>query len=255
MPFSPPNTFVDGTLLEGADVAENQSALRDYINAGAVQGDLETAVFTTDDIEPPRTLPIYNEVLFATGAFLRRTQMSDVSSQRAYFDGRVKNSDITQQEVLQALPSCGRTFFMPTSGDLLIEFSGKAVGFDPGDYAYFNLTSPSPLIVNSNFFVVIDGVKQADSVCYVFPRQGTGSPPSTQSVAAGTTAFAAGINADRPLYLYFSVANLPAGNHTVQIACDTRFESLYVSAQSFQIEVLLDGGPSIFIGTDYLTGT
>lgn len=255
MSFVPPHTFVDGSPLTASELAGNQKALRDYINAGVVGADLEDAAFTTGDIETPRPLPIYNEMEFATGAFLRRTQMSTVSSQRDYFDGRIKNSDITQQEVLQSLPSCGREFFMPTSGDLIVEFCGRAFGFNPGDYAYINGITPSPRFVDSCFYVVLDGVKQADSVCYIFPQQGTGAAPTSQSVAAGTTAFASGINADRPLYLYFSAANLSPGLHTIQIVCDTRIEALYVSAQSFQIEVLLDGGPSTFVGSDYLTGS
>ena len=107
--------------------------------------------------------------------------------------------------------------------------------------------------MNSNFFVVVDGVKQADSVCYIFPRQG--GTPSTQSVAVGTgTAFSVGVNADRPLYLFFSKANLSAGLHTIEIVCDTRIELLYVEATSLQIEVLLDNGVSNFIGSDYLSG-
>jgi len=63
-----------------------------------------------------------------------------------------------------------------------------------------------------------------------------------------------GVSADRPLYLFFSVGNLAAGLHTIEIVCDTRIELLYVEATSLQIEVLLDNGVSNFIGSDYLSG-
>jgi hypothetical protein len=253
MSYTPAVTFNDGTSLVASSVRANQDGLRDYVNGGIVKADLQADVFTTDDLIPPTALPIYNEVEFATGGFYRTTKMSEVTSQRDYFDGRIKLADITQQEVLQSLPSCGRQFFMPTTGDVVVEFAGRAVGWDPGNYAYSNRISPTPVLVNSNFYVVVDGVKQADSVCYIFPRQG--GTPSAQSVAVGTgTAFGVGVNADRPLYLFFSKANLSAGLHTIEIVCDTRIELLYVEATSLQIEVLLDNGVSNFIGSDYLSG-
>lgn len=253
MAYTPAVTFADGTSLTATNLRANQDGLRDYVNGGIVKADLEADVFNTDDITAPTALPIFNEEEFATGGLYRTAKITDVTSQRDYFDGRIKLADITQQEVLQSLPSCGRQFFMPTTGDVVVEFTGRAVGWEPGNYAYKNKTSPTPVLVNSNFFVVVDGVKQADSVCYIFPRQG--GVPSTQSVALGTgTAFGVGVNADRPLYLFFSVGNLSAGLHTIQIVCDTRIELLYVEATSLQIEVLLDNGVSNFIGSDYLSG-
>lgn len=255
MPYTPPNTFADGAALSGPDLAENQIALRDYINGGITSPDIADSVFDCDDIKPPRQLPLFGEMEFATGAFLRRSHTSTVASQRSYFDGRIKNADITQQEVFQGLPSCSRTFFMPTSGSVAIDFTGHAVGFEPGDYAYVNKIAPLPRLVESRVYLVINGVLRPETVCYVFPRQNRGVGPSTQSVAVGTTAFGGSVNADRPVSLHFVLTGLSAGEHTVEIVVDTRHETLFIDAQSFQIEVLLDGGPSNYVGSDFLTGS
>ena len=43
MSYSPPNIFVNGSPVVAEDVQGNLSAMRDYVNAGAVAGDLKTS--------------------------------------------------------------------------------------------------------------------------------------------------------------------------------------------------------------------
>jgi len=58
MSFSPPNTFVDGTVCTSADLEGNYQALRVYLHTGIVPGDVETAQWIdTRHIQPPSVEP------------------------------------------------------------------------------------------------------------------------------------------------------------------------------------------------------
>ena len=41
MAFTPPNTFVDGSIVTAADMQGNDQALRVYLHRGIVAGDFE----------------------------------------------------------------------------------------------------------------------------------------------------------------------------------------------------------------------
>lgn len=58
MSFSPPHTFVDGTVCTSADLEGNYQALRVYLHKGIVPGDVEAAQWIdTRHIQPPRVEP------------------------------------------------------------------------------------------------------------------------------------------------------------------------------------------------------
>ena len=58
MSFSPPNTFVDGTVCTSADLEGNYQSLRVYLHKGIVPGDVEAAQWIdTRHIQPPSVEP------------------------------------------------------------------------------------------------------------------------------------------------------------------------------------------------------
>jgi len=248
MAYAPPHTFSDGTALQAAELAANNDAAYDYVNAQISTGDLETGSFDTQDLQAGYAVVVTEDVRFPTGdVYSHRHDGIRDTMQRRYITGTVKTQSLTDTAVYVSIPGAGREIFLPSSGDVIIEATGTVAVLATENYAYKNRTTPTPVLVDSRFYVEVDGTVRTDSVCYAFTEDTTGSP-SAQSVANGDDL---GDNeaARRPLYLWWSEANLSAGYHTIRIVCDPRAERLFVSMLSMQIEALNDGGYTSYTGS------
>ena len=248
MAYTPPHTFSTGTALQAAELEANNAAAYDYLNAQISTGDLQTSSFDTQDMQAGYAVIVTEDVRFPTGdVYSHRHDGIRDTMQRRYVAGTVKTTSITDTAVYVSIPGAGREIFLPSAGDVIIEATGTVAVLETENYAYKNSTSPTPVLVDSRFYVEVDGTVRTDSVCYAFTEDPSGSP-STQSVANGDD-LGDGPAARRPLYLYWSEADLSAGYHTIRIVCDPRAERLFVSMLSLQIEALNDGGYTSYTGS------
>jgi len=289
MAYVPTTTFADGNALEATQLTGNQSGARDYINSGTATADLAADTFDTQDLAQGRPVLVTLDHEFTTGDVYIQAELSAISTQRKYVAGTAKkpsitaapmDANLTSVDEYFSIPGAGRRFFLHEQSDVIIEVMGFAQGLQTHktgtaaapDRAYFDRTDPDPGAVDSRLYVAVDGVARANSCCFIFAEDqdfnvgGTAGTnyPSQQSrlypyrsvVSGGTHTSTAGYpeksTLRRPLYFFWAEQNLAAGWHTIQIVADPRYERMFVSALSMQIEVLASGGRTTWDGDDYL---
>jgi hypothetical protein len=251
MSFSPPNTFASGDQIPAASLAANWQAVRDYVNAEVVTGDLEAASFDTQDVANGYPVLVNRDHVFETGSTCIHSVLADDTLDRRYIAGTTKNADITQQVVYVSVPGAARSIFLGSTADVLVEMMGSVIGSDTeASLAYRTRTSPAPYLVQSALYLEVDGDVEGASACYVFPEEG--GTPSTQSLASGTSDFAVSAAARRPFYLFWCAESLTPGWHTFRLVCNPRSELLYVSTFSAQFEALETCGPTSYTGTSLI---
>lgn len=248
MAYSPPHTFGDGAALQAAELEANNGASFDYINAQIATGDLQTANFDTQDLQAGYAVIVTEDVRFPTGdVYSHRHDALGDSSQRRYLTGTIKTQSPTGQAVYVSIPGAAREIFMSSAGDVIIEAAGVVeVLASISGRAYLARTTPTPVLVDSRFYVEVDGVVRTNSVSYAFTEES--GTPSAQSVASGALV-GEGAFARRPLYLFWAEANLSAGWHTIRIVGDPRAERMFNASLSLQIEALHDGGYTSYTGS------
>lgn len=253
MPFTPPFTFVAGSAWLASELDGNFVAARDYLNATIVVADYGSRAFNTRQFAQGRPALSYDDYDFETGGHYIAALLSNDTTQRRYATGTIKNSDITQQVLYQQIPGSSRRVWLDADGDIWIEGYGHVVAVDPGSsLAYRTKTTPAPLLVDSRFYLMIDGVVIANTRNYAFCEDG--GTPSTQSIAASMgSAFASGNHARRPLYMFWVAEDMAAGWHTIRLVCDCRSEIVYVGSDSWQWEVLSDCGLTSYTGSDHIS--
>ena len=247
MAYTPPHVFSTGTGLAADELTANNAAAYDYLNAGITAADLTAGSFDTQDLQAGYAVVITEDVRLTTGdVYSHRHDGIRDTMQRRYITGTIKTSSITDTAVYVSIPGAGREIFLESPADLIIEAAGTAIVLESENYAYKNATTPTPVKVDSRFYVEVDGIIRPDSVCYAFTEDG--GAPSSQSVASGDD-LGSGASARRPLYIYWSEANLSAGYHTIRLVCDPRAERIFVAMLSLQIEAFNDGGYTSYTGS------
>jgi len=245
--FSTPYIFLNGSDLLASSLDADYQGARDYLNAEIVPGDLQSASF--DGQALAESTQVGGGRRFVTGNTYGYSALVDDTVERAYSTGTVKTSDITQQVLYLSLPGASQIVTLESTGALLIEAMGYVV-VPAGDASspYKALTSPTPSVVDSRFYLRIDGQVVANSRSYHFTEEA--GPPSAQSIATNVSGFATGTAARRPLFLFHVERGLSAGHHTVEVVCDVRSELLFLGPVSIQCECLPDGGYTSYTGTE-----
>tara|TARA_Y100001973_G_scaffold104741_1_gene175499 strand:- start:3323 stop:4192 length:870 start_codon:yes stop_codon:yes gene_type:complete len=285
MAFVPSTTFAGGNVLEAPQLTGNQSGARDYINSGTATADLAVDTFDTQDLALGRPVLVTLDHEFTTGDVMIQNDLSTIETARRYVAGTAKKPSITRSPMdanlttvdkYWSIPGAGRRFFLDEQSDVVTEVMGFAMGHvtnqvrvpDLATRAYFARTTPDPGAVDSRLYLAIDGVVKFNTVCFVFAEDkdfnavtpGT-NYPSAQSrlheyrLGGGhqsTGGYPEESALRRPLYFFWAEPNLSAGWHTIQIVADPRYERMFVSALSMQIEVLASGGRTTWDGDDYL---
>ena len=125
MSYTPPNTFIPTSPLFGDDLQENAEELRDYINVDIIETDLQSATFSTFDIQEGEAFGVTNDFLFPTGDIYSGYSAihSSIPSDRDYHTSTVKRYEPLQKVRWQSIPSLGKQFYMEDIGDALIEIS------------------------------------------------------------------------------------------------------------------------------------
>ena len=282
MAYTPSTTFVTGNQLNAPELTGNQGGARDYINSGTLTADLSTDTFDTKDLARGRPVLVTLDQEFTTGDVYIQSELSEVSTERRYVLGTAKKPSIVESQVgasltavseFFAIPGAARRLFLQNASDVIVECTAFAKGMPTNNQgalkrAYFEDTTPSPGAVNSNVYVAIDGVVKPNSVCFVFAEDkdfntvtpGTNFPSSQSRLEhydlGGSKQSTGGFPEEsalrRPLYIYWAESNMSVGWHSIQLVCDPRYERLFVSALSMQIEVLSDGGRTTWDGDSYL---
>lgn len=252
MAYNPPITFSAGSALLASQLDSNLVAARDYLNASIITGDIQPGAIGSDSLAEAGRLAAGLGRRFVTGPLYFFAELAEDSLERTYFTGTVKPSDPTAMELLVSLPGASREVTLESSGALLIECTGHVVGVESqAGGAYKTKITPTPNLVDSRFYLRIDGVLVDNSRSYHFAEDG--GTPSAQSIASAIGSdFGDGSGARRPLYLFHVATGLSAGRHTVEVVVDARAELGFLGAVSIQIECLADGGYTSYDGSIFL---
>lgn len=249
MAFVSPFVFLTGSDLLASPLDANYSAARDYLNGGIVSGDIETNSIDAERLAESTTISGGQGRRLVTGNVYHYTALIDDTVERVYATCTVKTSDPTQQVLYLSLPGASRTITLESAGALLVECTGHVVVVDSDTTSpYRTMISPSPVLVDSRFYLRIDGEIVANTRSYHFTEDS--GAPTSQSIANTTSDFSILAQARRPLYLFHVERSLSAGHHTIEVVVDARAEVLFLGAVSIQMECLPDCGYTSYTGAD-----
>lgn len=249
MAFVSPFVFLTGSDLLASSLDANYGAARDYLNGGIVSGDIETNGIDAERLAESTTIAGGQGRRLVTGNVYHYTALIDDTVERVYSTCTVKTSDPTQQVLYLSLPGASMSVTLESAGALLVECTGHVVVVQGETTSpYRSMISPSPRLVDSRFYLRIDGEIVANTRSYHFTEEG--GAPTTQSIANTTADFAIDNQARRPLYLFHVERSLSAGHHTIEVVVDARSELLFLGAVSIQTECLPDCGYTSYTGAD-----
>lgn len=137
MSYSPPNTFVSGTVIAASDVQGNTDAIQAYANGGIISGDLASTAWCE---QQHVVAPEYN----ATTSTLQAVSGSVSEAERPRFTGRYSyaqratSNQIAGIEAWQWVPGTVQQFIVPRSARAILlqfDFGGTTAKYTNADVA------------------------------------------------------------------------------------------------------------------------
>lgn len=107
MAYTKPYTYVDGTVVTGANQYSNEEALKVFVNQEIAAPDIASNTLDTTDFMEPRFIAPVRTIDFCTKTVQGITDLQEPTS-RAYFSSTLKNNAQVSTSVTnyQAIPNC-----------------------------------------------------------------------------------------------------------------------------------------------------
>lgn len=229
MSFTPPNVFVAGTPVDAADLQENATALRLYLNRDIDPADLAPESVTTTDLVRGEYYNVTTDHQFMTGDLF--TQFVEIDPfTRSYVTSHFKSYDLLAQK-LQAVPNCAKRIYAEHDGQMVITIGASAVGQENYELEAKKYSNPLYLQVSTNDRVTVNDYKPA-----TMGRAFTEDDVTADANLSGNTT--AGGYRSRRWYAQRYLVPISGGTvYNVTLTVDPRCDKAYVSARNMNIEV------------------
>lgn len=257
MPFSPPNTFTTGQVLEGTQVEQNETAARRYINVDIVEADIQDGVFTSQDLQQGEAFQVTNDSIFMTGDEYSNfyAQKSSIPQARLYHTSTVKRQNPMSSMKWVSVPGLAKQIYLENEANVLIEVSFFTYEDENNDCrgAVFPWVQ-TPIAgetrsdgQESQFLLAIDGsysYADDETKCYAFNEPGATTVTFGKfSIMHNLLGYQGGATGCRKFCnIQYLAKNLSQGWHNIAVLCDPRNEWGYVAQRTFEIEVFYKMG-------------
>jgi len=229
MPFTPPNVFVAGDPVDAADLQQNASELRLYINRDIDPADLADGGVTTTDLVRGEYYNVTPDHQFMTGDVF--TQFVEIDPfTRSYLTSHFKAYDLLDQK-FQGIPNLAKRVLPEHDGWAVITVSVAAFGaanYELEAQKYSNLLY---LQVSKD-----DRVLTTDYIPSTKGRAFTEDDVANDANLSGN--ITAGGFRSRRWYTQRYVIQVKGGTvYNVALVMDPRCDKAYTSARNLNIEL------------------
>lgn len=223
MSYTTPNTFVPGSAIEGAPLAENLETLREYISQGISVTDALDNTIESENIlrnEPQHLLDRDTE--FVSGQTLG-TFHRDLIQERRYVTGEIaQDADLTNTFLFTDVADTCKTIVLENTAYVKISMLL---------HVHVTKNTLSSMTTSENVFGYLSiGGNRKESTRTFFFRENQGSAP------AGSGALFDNIVNRRFFPVSYSTMLTP-GTHTVSFTVYCPTEKMYVGASNIVIQV------------------
>ena len=220
MPLTIPNVFGTGTVINGSLIEQNNATIKSFINGGITVGELNPAAV----IQPQHVM---NGEYLPTNIDYDMTSGHEIGAQElpVMLVGVLPRYWAKTPRAPRSIPRTGTTFYMKTSGTVLIRFDAYVKGYESETVA--PITS-----AEANMWIALDGTYYPETK-FVFEEESDWG-----------TSFAGGLfpswEKRRAYNGHYALYNVGAGEHTVSLLGNADSQAFFIRNLSFTIEVHYD---------------
>lgn len=242
--------------MDAADVDENNTALRTYLNVGIVQADIPTNSVGTIDIVRGEFYGILPDHQFTSGDMY--TQFIDLlRTNEKYWTSHIKPYDQSAASPYQIIANSGKRIVLEHQADVIFSVGMLSVGNANAEQAPQRLRNPC-FVGHTEGDVVSNSDIELCSAGHAFTEDAADSVPSPYVLDAddsgnittsGTTPTSRGLYCRRWYCQRIGFKNLPAGVHHFYVAENPRCDKGHVKVLMSEVEVFykhitpIIGGP------------
>lgn len=127
MPYVAPNAFTTGTPIVGADLQDNNDALREYINTGIAQTDIADNSVTSTDIVRGEFYGVVNDHQFTSGDLYTQNVQVDTFDM-SYFTAHISPWDLHYTERYLEVPNAGKRIVLEEEASVIMTVGINFIG-------------------------------------------------------------------------------------------------------------------------------
>jgi len=249
MPYTPTNTFTSGSNLDAAGLQENFKEVRDYINSGIEDGDLQDAFVTHQEIQEGEFFVVTDDYNFPFSGNMYSglyAVQDSFPSDRVYRTDSIKNWEHQDKPRYTSCGDIGKEIYLEDAAHVYFTVSFYAEDHieDACRKDYF----PWHTVFNNGgydvpFYVALDGNVITDSIAYNFTEDALGTSINSDG-AAGVADPWNGVGALRKFVTvtWMSDGVLQKGWHQVQLVVDPKSQKGYIGQFDVSIECFYNMG-------------
>ena len=241
MAYTPPNIFADGTVMQAAQVAANNTALRTYLNIGVASADITTNSVKVTDLVRGEFYGVTPDHQFTTGDMY--TQFVDLlRTNEKYWTSHIKAYDQSAASPYQIIANSGKRIVLEHRADVIFSVGMLSVGNANAEQAPQRLRNPcfvghtaGDVLSNADVELATAGhAYTEDAPPGVVPAPYVLDKDNSGNVSVLTSSV--GLYCRRWYCERIAFVNLPAGVHHFYVAENPRCDKGHVKVLMSEVE-------------------
>lgn len=249
MAYTPPNVFVASSTIVAADLAENQKALRTYLNVGIIAADIPSASVSTTDIVRGEFYGVVPDHQFTTGDMY--TQFIDLlRTNEKYWTAHIKSYDMGAANPYQIIADSGKRIVLEHTADVIFSVGLLGIGNPNAEAAPQRNRNPcyvghtaGDVLFNADVELCTAGHCFSEDAPDTFDANYDNVDNSGNDTTSGSGSGSVGFYGRRWYCQRIGFTALPPGVHHFYVAQNPRCDKGHVKVLMSEVEVFYRAAP------------